>query len=302
MKILRIIALFLTVAILFSSCAFDYSVAINAEDVMNFDCEELGVAEVTSSENSVVAELIVEGTTVSCKYDRSNEAYTLTIDENQYPLEIAVKDDNVFIGFADSVYELEEEYTDGVIGQAALAGALAYGYLSPVLLKAAVTLLEIILDITVAATAYYSLVLLATTISDVRDGSLTLPRVRPRDISKADWRVATKQVAKIEKAKPSTSAEYYNAMLYEGVIFIDPHGISYSKAMRRVSLGYDIFASTYSAARRLGRNASPTGKIKEHQPHHGGSDGYYPHVHPVGVRRRNAISNDSYVHIWFPCK
>lgn len=302
MKILRIISLFLTVAILFSSCAFDYSVAMNVEDVMNFDCEELGVAEVTSSENSVVAELIVEGTTVSCKYDRSNEAYTLTIDENQYPLEIAVEDDKVFIGFADSVYELKEEYTDGVIGQAALAGTLAYGYLSPVLLKAAVTLLEIILGITVTATAYYSLDLLATTISDVRDGYLTLPRVRPKDISKADWRVATKQVAKIKKAKPSTSAEYYNAMLYEGVIFIDPHGISYSKAMRRVNLGYDIFASTYSAARRLGKNASPTGKIKTDDPHGDLESGYYPHVHPVGVKRRGAKDKTSYVHIWFPYK
>lgn len=302
MKILRIVALFLTMAMIFTSCAFDYSVAKNVEEVMNFDCGEFGIAEVTSNEDSVIAEIIVEDSIVNCKYDRSNETYTLTIDENQYPLEIAIEEDKAFIGLADSVYELNESYTEEVVGQAALAGALAYGYLSPVLLKAAVTLFEIILDITVAATAYYSLDLLATTISDVRDGSLALPRVRPKGISKADWRVATKQVAKIKKAKSSTSAEYYDAMLYEEIVFINPSGISYSKAMRRVNLGYDIFSSTYSAARKLGKNASPTGKIKVHQPHRDGSEGYYPHVHPVGVKHRNARSNDSYVHIWFPCK
>lgn len=60
MKILRIIALFLTVAILFSSCAFDYSVAMNAEDVMNFDCEELGVAEVTFATNYSAAKTLAK--------------------------------------------------------------------------------------------------------------------------------------------------------------------------------------------------------------------------------------------------
>ncbi len=300
MKILRIISLFLTVAILFSSCAFDYSVATNAEDVMNFDCEELGVAEVTSSENSVVAELIVEGTTVSCKYDRSNEEYVLTIDENQYPLKVVVEEDKAFVGFANSTNETTDDYTKEVIGQAALAGALAYGYLSPVLLKATVTLLEILFSITVTATTYYSLDLLATTINDVRDGTLVLPRTRPKEISKSQWRTATKEMAKIDKAKKSKATSYYKAMLLDGDVYVLPKGISQSQASARLHSGYDIFATNYSAAKTLAKNASPTGRIREDLNERG--DGYYPHIHPIGLKWYASRKSTSYVHVWFPRK
>lgn len=93
-----------------------------------------------------------------------------------------------------------------------------------------------------------------------------------------------------------TENNYFYAKLSNGKVYIGPM-LTYGLAKRRLSSGYDIFATNSAAARFLSDMTSPV-RTSRSDPAHIASEGYYPHFHPIGVPwYKNARHNP---HVWYP--
>ena len=99
-------------------------------------------------------------------------------------------------------------------------------------------------------------------------------------------------------AKKDNKVYYYEAYLYNNHIMIG-NQISFSAAVKRLKNGYDVFASSLTAALGVSKKASTNGRVK-FDAYHKGEGFMCPHYHPLG--RKWIINRRHMPHCWFPPK
>ena len=132
------------------------------------------------------------------------------------------------------------------------------------------------------------------TINNVRAKRLTSRNVVTQTTSERKAAIAA--ITKIQKAKKNNTNYYFIARLVNGTVYISKQ-ISYDQAVSRLRSGYDVFASSSTAAQKAAKAASPRKRGAPHGSHYSG-DGYYPHFHPQGVKWKSNKSHEP--HCWYP--
>ena len=258
--------------------------------IMPASAETSSYSDDTKLDNNVKvisAEEIVDGTVVKCSFDKTNKEYTLSLDNNKYPLKVDIIDEYAYVTFDDSTEHPNEP--EMVVAQSAVAVALTYSapYWAPAVVAAAKVVIAKVLIATAAIVGtYYSVDAIATTITNVKQNSISK--------SKAKTKEGTKAIATIQAAPKTKNHYYFSAELYNGNVVIG-NPVSYNEAVNRLKSGRDVFASSMSAARNAASAATKMG-IRYDLPHQGGGK-YYHHFHPRGIKHYKTKFDEP--HCWF---
>lgn len=257
--------------------------------------EETIVADTTIIETSekVVAKQEVEDCTVQFEYLKDSEESFLSIGEDRYKLDVLQTDDSVLVSISE---DYENVYETKVVAQAATA-SIAVGLFTVTIVYAAKDI--IIAGLTAAVDLGNRAIEVAAdsivkTINNVRAKRLTSRNVVTQTTSERKAAIAA--ITKIQKAKKNNTNYYFIARLVNGTVYISKQ-ISYDQAVSRLRSGYDVFASSSTAAQKAAKAASPRKRGAPHGSHYSG-DGYYPHFHPQGVKWKSNKSHEP--HCWYP--
>ena len=257
--------------------------------------EETIVADTTIIETSekVVAKQEVEDCTVQFEYLKDSEESFLSIGEDRYKLDVLQTDDSVLVSISE---DYENVYETKVVAQAATA-SIAVGLFTVTIVYAAKDI--IIAGLTAAVDLGNRAIEVAAdsivkTINNVRAKRLTSRNVVTQTTSERKAAIAA--ITKIQKAKKNNTNYYFVARLVNGTVYISKQ-ISYDQAVSRLRSGYDVFASSSTAAQKAAKAASPRKRGAPHGSHYSG-DGYYPHFHPQGVKWKSNKSHEP--HCWYP--
>ena len=257
--------------------------------------EETTTADTTIIETSekVVAKQEVEGCILQFEYLKESEQSFLSIGEDRYGLDIQKTDDAILVSILE---DYENIYDKKVVAQVTTA-SVTVGLFTVVIVYAAKDIiiagLEAAMElgnaaIEVAADS------IARTINNVRARRLTSSNVVTQ--TQSERKAAIAAITKIQKAKKDNKDYYFNARLVNGTVYISKQ-ISYNQAVSRLRSGFDVFASTQSAAQKAAKAASPRKRGAPHGSHYSG-DGYYPHFHPQGVKWKYNSNHEP--HCWYP--
>ena len=257
--------------------------------------EETIVADTTIIETSekVVAKQEVEDCTVQFEYLKDSSESFLSIGEDRYKLDVLQTDDSVLVSISE---DYENVYETKVVAQAATA-SIAVGLFTVTIVYAAKDI--IIAGLTAAVDLGNRSIEVAAdsivkTINNVRAKRLTSRNVVTQTTSERKAAIAA--ITKIQKAKKNNTNYYFIARLVNGTVYISKQ-ISYDQAVSRLRSGYDVFASSSTAAQKAAKAASPRKRGAPHGSHYSG-DGYYPHFHPQGVKWKSNKSHEP--HCWYP--
>ena len=257
--------------------------------------EETIVADTTIIETSekVVAKQEVEDCTVQFEYLKDSAESFLSIGEDRYKLDVLQTDDSVLVSISE---DYENVYETKVVAQAATA-SIAVGLFTVTIVYSAKDI--IIAGLTAAVDLGNRAIEVAAdsivkTINNVRAKRLTSRNVVTQTTSERKAAIAA--ITKIQKAKKNNTNYYFVARLVNDTVYISKQ-ISYDQAVSRLRSGYDVFASSSTAAQKAAKAASPRKRGAPHGSHYSG-DGYYPHFHPQGVKWKSNKSHEP--HCWYP--
>ena len=234
--------------------------------------EQTALKTDTTTVASYCAKDEVDGTTIMCEYDVNDGQYTLSLDNNVYPLHVEVVDDYAYISFAENSDNPFE--SDKVVAQSAIAVAASAPYWAPAVVAAAKTLIIKVVCVTATVVgAYISADAIGTTINKVKTNSISK--------SKAKSAVSSWTLVKNAGRTSSSRYYYYEAQLIGSQIMVG-NSISHQSAVNRLRRGYDVVASGYHAARSAaGAAATIVGKTYHHNAH-GTGENFLKHFHPYG--------------------
>lgn len=258
--------------------------------------EEPMAADTTIIETSekVMAKQEVEDCTVQFEYLKDSEESYLSIGEDRFKLDVLQTDDSILVSISE---DYENVYETKVVAQVATP-SIAVGLFTVTIVYAAKDI--IVAGLTAAVELGNRAIEVAAdsivkTINNVRAKRLTSRNVVTQ--TKSERKAAIAAITKIQKAKRDNKNYYFVARLTNnGTIYISKQ-ISYDQAVKRLRSGYDVFASSSTAAQKAAKAASPRKRGAPHGSHYSG-DGYFPHYHPQGVKWKSNKAHEP--HCWYP--
>lgn len=262
------------------------SIPITNQDVEERAYQSKKDCIVSYDENGdVLAKTEAEGSVISCKYVKNTGRYYLYRDDNEYQVSVEMVDGCALV----DIYDIHESNSikDGKVeGQAVVY--LEYALWTVAAIVAAKAVISSVLEITETSNTYFSVDSIAKTIKTVKNGAFKKSQLKTIVGVTSYWT--------LRYTRRKTENNYFYAKLSNGKVYIGPM-LTYGLAKRRLSSGYDIFATNSAAARFLSDMTSPV-RTSRSDPPHIASEGYYPHFHPIGVPwYKNARHNP---HVWYP--